>query len=174
MCLHYQDLGIIFGDDIATGDRAVSGNDFPPMNENDASENIEVNLDNENEADENVTTEASPSITSKRTLQGTNSKVRRKRRQPVDDASAALSVIADSSKKIAVALEMQAVAFEKQATQTHVNWKVILDKLKAMHIEKTDIMQLMKVFEQDKELGRIFIDLDDDEFARSWIVDKLG
>lgn len=162
LCPRYYDLVTIFGSDSATGDRAVSGNDFPPMNESDI--NNPVDLGDENDVDE---TQPSHSITSNRTTQGGAPKGRRKRAKPMDDAALALAKIAQSSEKIAL-------AFEKQATQNHVNGQAILEKLEEMGIEQGDIIELMQLFEQDEKAGWFFLGITNDQFRRNWVYHKLG
>mgnify|MGYP006972286747 CR=1 FL=1 len=164
LCPRYYDLVIIFGYDSATGDRAVTGNDFPRMSEDEINNPVDAGLGDENEVEEAQPTHSS---TSKRAAQGGGPKARRRRGQPMDDAALALARIAQSSDKIAI-------AFEKQATQSHVNGQVILEKLKALGINDDDIMDLMNLFEQDEKAGRFFRSISDEAFMRAWVYRKLG
>ncbi|KAJ6793586.1 Uncharacterized protein M6B38_234860 [Iris pallida] len=157
LCPRYYDLLTVFGNDAATGDRAVSGNDFPPM-----SEPVD-DLEGENDVEE---TQPSHSINSHRLVQG-GPPQRRKRTKPMEDAALALAKIAKSS-------EMIAVAFDKQASQNYVNGQALLERLKEMNIDQGDIMDLMEVFEGDKKAEKFFLEITDLEFRRLWVYRKLG
>ena len=155
---------IIFGNDSATGDRAVTKNDFPRVSEDEINNSVDAGLGDENEVEEAQPTHSS---TSKRVAQGGGPKTRRRRGQPMDDAALALARIAQSSNKIVI-------AFEKQATQSHVNGQVILEKLKVLGINDDDIMEVMNLFEQDEKSGRFFRSIGDDAFMRAWVYRKFG
>ena len=154
----------IFGNDSATGDRAVTGNDFPTVSEANINNSVDAGLEDENEMEEAHPTHSS---TSKRTAQGGGPKAQRRRGYAMDDAALALVRITQSSEKIAI-------AFEKQATESLVNGQAILEKLRALGIEEGDIMELMQLFEQDEKSGRLFLGFNDDAFMRSWVYHKLG
>ncbi|XP_022857532.1 uncharacterized protein LOC111378543 [Olea europaea var. sylvestris] len=119
LCSRYDDLEAIFGNDSATGDRVVTGNDILCP---DHDENVhEVD-------DQNEDTDPSPIRAPKRNAEGGTNKVRRQRTQPNDESLVALSSVAESSKKIAIAMETQATL----DTLNHINWQLVLEKLQGM------------------------------------------
>ncbi|KAM7516742.1 hypothetical protein LguiA_006325 [Lonicera macranthoides] len=157
LCPRYDEFEAIFANDSATGDRSVTGNDnFSPLDATD--ENV------------NEDTDPSPTLPHKRNAEGGTNKIRRKRTQPIDDSFIALTTLAESSKKIAKAMELQITL----DTLSHINWQLVVDKLKGMNIDKRDIMQVMKVFQLDNSLPHIFMSLTDDEFMRDWVYERLG
>ncbi|XP_022880775.1 uncharacterized protein LOC111398052 [Olea europaea var. sylvestris] len=99
LCSHYDDLEAIFGNDSATGDRAVTGNDILSPDHDETVHEVDG---------QNEDTDPSPICTPKRNAEGGTNKVRRRRTQPNDESLVALSSIAESSKKIAIAMESQA------------------------------------------------------------------
>jgi len=72
---------------------------------------------------------------SKRSAEGGTNKSQRRRTQ-LDDSIIALSSIAESSKRIANAMEIQ-VTLE---THNHINWQLVLEKLKGMKIDRHDMI----------------------------------
>ncbi|KAL2479108.1 uncharacterized protein Fot_48122 [Forsythia ovata] len=91
LCRRYDDMECIFGNDIATGDRAVSGFDnFSPMQVDES-----VNeLDTPNED-----TDPSPTPSRKRHSKEGTSTGRRNTKLHDDDSHRALALVAESSKK---------------------------------------------------------------------------
>ncbi|XP_022865259.1 uncharacterized protein LOC111385119 [Olea europaea var. sylvestris] len=84
-CSRYDDLEAIFGNDYATGDRAITDNDILSP---DHDENVhEVDSQNED-------TDPSPIRAPKRNAEGGANKVHRRRTQPNDESLVALSSIA--------------------------------------------------------------------------------
>ncbi|KAL2512051.1 Uncharacterized protein Adt_17651 [Abeliophyllum distichum] len=110
LCRRYDEIEAIFGNDTATGDRAVSDFDnFSPIQFHESV--YEVDTPNED-------TDPSPIFWHKRNAEEGTTKVRRKRSQPYDESHGSLSAIAESSKKkFAQALQMQATL----DTLNHVN-----------------------------------------------------
>jgi len=106
---------------------------------------------------------------SKRSAEGGTNRSRRRRTQP-DDSILALSSIAESSKRIANAMEIQVTL----DTQNHINWQLVLEKLKGMKIDRRDMMEIMKIFQADESFARIFMSLTDEAFMRDWVFEKLG
>ncbi|XP_022855085.1 uncharacterized protein LOC111376360, partial [Olea europaea var. sylvestris] len=161
LCSRYDNLDAIFGNDSATGDRAVTGNDILSP---DHDENLHE-VDGQNED-----TDPSPIHSPKRNAEGGTNKVRHRHTQPNDESLVALSSIAESSKKIANTMETQATL----DTLNHINWQLVLEKLQGMSIEKSDIMQVMKIFRSDESLARVFMSLTDEEFMRDLVFENLG
>ena len=106
---------------------------------------------------------------SKRSAEGGTNKSRRRHTQ-LDDSILALLSIAKSSKRIANAMEIQATL----ETQNHMNWQLVLDKLKGMKIDRRDMMQIMKIFQANESFARIFISLTDEAFMWDCVFEKLG
>ncbi|KAL2538579.1 uncharacterized protein Fot_19970 [Forsythia ovata] len=109
LCRRYDDMEAIFGNDTATGDRAVSGFDnFSPIQ-------VDESL---NEFDTpNEETDPGPNTSRKRNAEEGTSKTRRKRTHHFDESHGSLAVIAEASKKIAQAMQMQADTLNHVALQ---------------------------------------------------------
>lgn len=119
---------------------------------------------------DNVEIEPSPVQGRKRTAEEWTNKAKRRRAQSADESTIALSRIADSSTKIAQAMEMQATI----DTLNHVNWQLIIEKLEVMNLDMDDIMQVMKAFRSDDGLAKIFMNLMSTKYMRALVFDKLG
>ncbi|KAL2518707.1 Myb DNA-bind 3 domain-containing protein [Abeliophyllum distichum] len=138
LCRRYDDMECIFGNDTATGDRAVSGFDtFSPTL-------VDESVNEHDTPTED--TDPSPIPTRKRHVAEGTTSGRRKRTKPYDDSDRSLALIAESSKKIAEAIHMQATL----DTLNHVNWQLITEKLEAMDLQLVDIMKVMKAFRSDE------------------------
>ncbi|KAL2473450.1 uncharacterized protein Fot_49186 [Forsythia ovata] len=162
LCRRYDDMEAIFGNDTATGDRAVSGFDnFSPI-QVDESLN-EVDTPNED-------TDPSPNTSRKRNAEEGTSKTRRKRTHHFDESHGSLAVIAEASKKIAQAMQMQAAL----DTLNHVNWQLITEKLEAMDLDLVDILKVMKAFRSDGDLAKIFMSLTNTTIMRAMVYEQLG
>jgi hypothetical protein len=98
---------------------------------------------------ENVEMDHSPVNVRKRTAEDGTQKAKRRRKKPVDESTIALIRIAESSTKIAQAMEMQATL----DTQNHVNWQLIVEKLEAMNLDMHEVMEVMKAFRSDDGLA---------------------
>ncbi|KAL2478665.1 uncharacterized protein Fot_47679 [Forsythia ovata] len=153
----------IFGNDTATGDRAVSSFDnFSPMQVDESVNELDT-----------PTEDTDPSLTPSRKQhfeEGTSTG-RHKRTKPHDDDSHwALALIAESSKKIADAIHMQAT----MDTLNHVNWQLITEKLEAMDLDLVDIMKVVKAFRSDGDLAKVFMSLTNTTIVRALVFEQLG
>ncbi|KAL2544030.1 uncharacterized protein Fot_13263 [Forsythia ovata] len=164
LCRRYDDMECIFGNDTTTGDRAVSGFDnFLPMQDIDESVN---ELDTPTED-----TDPSPTPSHKRGSEEGTSTGRRKCTKPYDDDShRALALIAESSKKITDAIHMQATL----DTLNLVNWQLITKKLEAMDLDLVDTMKVMKAFQSDGDLAKVFMSLTNTTIMRALVFEQLG
>ncbi|KAL2534226.1 Uncharacterized protein Adt_07577 [Abeliophyllum distichum] len=115
-------------------------------------------------------TDPSPNTSRKRNAEEGTSKNRRKRTHHCDDSLGSLSVIAESSKKIAQAMQMQAAL----DTLNHVNWQLITEKLEAMDLDLVDILKVMKAFRNDGDLAKIFGSLTNTTIMRALVYEQLG
>ncbi|KAL2556803.1 uncharacterized protein Fot_01542 [Forsythia ovata] len=163
LCRRYDDMECIFGNDTATGDRAVSGFDnFSPMQVDDSVNEFDTPTKD---------TDPSPTPSRKRGSEEGTSTGRRKRTKPHDDEShRALAIIAESSRKIADAIHMQATL----DTLNHVNWQMITEKLEAMDLDLVDIMKVMKAFRSDGDLEKVFMSLTNTTIMRALVYEQLG
>ncbi|KAL2525292.1 Myb DNA-bind 3 domain-containing protein [Abeliophyllum distichum] len=162
LCRRYEEMELIFGNDTATGDRAVSGFDnFSPIQVDESLNEFDTPTEE---------TDPSPNISRKRNVEEGTSKKRRKRAHHFDDSHGSLSVIAESSKKIAQAMEMQAAL----DTLNHVNWQLITEKLEAMELDLVDILKVMKAFRADGDLAKIFVSLSNTTIMRALVYEQLG
>ncbi|KAL2482589.1 uncharacterized protein Fot_44033 [Forsythia ovata] len=163
LCRRYDDMECIFGNDTATGDRAVSGFDnFSPMQVDDSVNEFDTPTED---------TDPSPTPSRKRGSEEGTSTGRRKRTKPHDDEShRALAIIAESSRKIADAIHMQATL----DTLNHVNWQMITEKLEAMDLDLVDIMKVMKAFRSDGDLAKVFMSLTNTTIMRALVYEQLG
>ncbi|KAL2498516.1 Myb DNA-bind 3 domain-containing protein [Abeliophyllum distichum] len=162
LCRRYEEMELIFGNDTATGDRAVSGFDnFSPIQVDESLNEFDTPTEK---------TDPSPNISRKRNAEEGTSKKRRKRAHHFDDSHGSLSVIAESSKKIAQAMQMQAAL----DTLSHVNWQLITEKLEAMDIDLVDILKVMKAFRADGDLAKIFVSLSNTTIMRALVYEQLG
>ncbi|KAL2498935.1 Myb DNA-bind 3 domain-containing protein [Abeliophyllum distichum] len=162
LCRRYEEMELIFGNDTATGDRAVSGFDnFSPIQVDESLNEFDTPTEE---------TDPSPNISRKRNAEEGTSKKRRKRAHHFDDSHGSLSVIAESSKKIAQAMEMQAAL----DTLNHVNWQLITEKLEAMELDLVDILKVMKAFRADGDLAKIFVSLSNTTIMRALVYEQLG
>ncbi|KAL2462865.1 Non-specific serine/threonine protein kinase [Forsythia ovata] len=163
LCRRYDDMECIFGNDTATGDRAVSGFDnFSPMQVDDSVNEFDTPTED---------TDPSPTPSRKRGSEEGTSTGRRKRTKPHDDEShRALAIIAESSRKIADAIHMQATL----DTLNHVNWQMITEKLEAMDLDFVDIMKVMKAFRSDGDLAKVFMSLTNTTIMRALVYEQLG
>ncbi|KAL2490946.1 Myb DNA-bind 3 domain-containing protein [Abeliophyllum distichum] len=142
LCRRYDDMDSIFGNNTATGDRAVSGFDnFSPMPVDDSVNEVDTPTED---------TDPSPNRRGKRHADKGTTTCRRKRRKDYEDIDRSLALIAESSKKIAEAIHMQATL----DTLNHINWQLITEKLEAMDLDLVDIMKVMKAFRSDGELAK--------------------
>ncbi|KAL2510476.1 DDE Tnp4 domain-containing protein [Abeliophyllum distichum] len=92
LCRRYDDMECIFGNDTATGDRAVSGFDtFSPML-------VDESVNEHDTPTEE--TDPSPIPTRKRHAAEGNTSGRRKRTKSYEDSDRSLALIAESSKKL--------------------------------------------------------------------------
>ncbi|KAL2537896.1 uncharacterized protein Fot_19287 [Forsythia ovata] len=124
----------IFGNDTATGDRAVSGFDnFSHMQVDDSVNELDTPTED---------TDPSPTPSHKRGSEEGTSTGRKRTKPHDDDSHRALALIAESSRKIVDAIHMQATL----DTLNHVNWQLITEKLEAMDLDLVDIMKVMKAF----------------------------
>ncbi|KAL2483216.1 uncharacterized protein Fot_44660 [Forsythia ovata] len=159
----YDDIECIFGNDTATGDRAVSGFDnFLPMQVDDSVNELDT-----------PTEDTDPSLTPshKRGSEEGTSTGRHKGTKPHDDDShRALALIAESSRNIADAIHMQATL----DTLNHVNWQLITEKLEAMDLDLVDIMKVMKAFRSDGDLAKVFMSLTNTTIMRALVFEQLG
>ncbi|KAL2487238.1 putative myb/SANT-like domain-containing protein [Abeliophyllum distichum] len=162
LCRRYDDMECIFGNDTATGDRAVSGFDtFSPML-------VDESVNEHDTPTEE--TDPSPIPTRKRhAAEGTTSG-RRKQSKSYEDSDRSLALIAESSKKIAEAIHMQATL----DTLNHVNWQMITEKLEAMDLQLVDIMKVMKAFRSDGDLAKVFMSLTNTTIMRALVYEQLG
>ncbi|KAL2483371.1 hypothetical protein Fot_44815 [Forsythia ovata] len=163
LCRRYDDMECIFGNDIATGDRVVSGFDnFSPMQVDDSVNELDTPTED---------TDPSPTPSRKRGSEEGTSTSRRKRTKSHDDEShRALAIIAESSRKIADAIHMQATL----DTLNHVNWQMITEKLEAMDLDLVDIMKVMKAFRSDGDLAKVFMSLTNTTIMRALVYEQLG
>ncbi|KAL2534318.1 Myb DNA-bind 3 domain-containing protein [Abeliophyllum distichum] len=162
LCRRYEEMELIFGNDTATGDRAVSGFDnFSPIQVDESLNEFDTPTEE---------TDPSPNISRKRNAEEGTSKKRRKRAHHFDDSHDSLSVIAESSKKIAQAMQMQAAL----DTLNHVNWQLITEKLEAMELDLVDILKVMKAFRADGDLAKIFVSLSNTTIMRALVYEQLG
>ncbi|KAL2456857.1 Uncharacterized protein Adt_46595 [Abeliophyllum distichum] len=158
----YDEMESIFGNDTTTGDRAVSGFDnFSPMQVDDSVNEVDTPTED---------TDPSPNPTRKRHAEEGTTTGRRKRRKPYEDSDRSLALIAESSKKIAEAIHMQATL----DTLNHVNWQLITEKLEAMDLELLDIMKVMKAFRSDGDLAKVFMSLTNTTIMRALVYEQLG
>ncbi|KAL2487058.1 Myb DNA-bind 3 domain-containing protein [Abeliophyllum distichum] len=162
LCRRYDEMESIFGNDTATGDRAVSGFDnFSPMQVDDSVNEVDTSTED---------TDPSPNPTRKRHAEEGTTTGRRKRRKAYEDSDRSLALIAESSKKIAEAIHMQATL----DTLNHVNWQLITEKLEAMDLELVDIMKVMKAFRSDGDLAKVFMSLTNTTIMRALVYEQLG
>ncbi|KAL2455116.1 Myb DNA-bind 3 domain-containing protein [Abeliophyllum distichum] len=162
LCRRYEEMELIFGNDTATGDRAVSGFDnFSPIQVDESLNEFDTPTEE---------TDPSPNISRKRNAEEGTSKKRRKRAHHFDDSHGSLSVIAESSKKIAQAMQMQAAL----DILNHVNWQLITEKLEAMELDLVDILKVMKAFRVDGDLAKIFVNLSNTTIMRALVYEQLG
>ncbi|KAL2500088.1 Myb DNA-bind 3 domain-containing protein [Abeliophyllum distichum] len=162
LCRRYDDMECIFGNDTATGDRAVSGFDtFSPML-------VDESVNEHDTPTEEI--DPSPIPTRKRHAAEGNTSGRRKRTKSYEDSDRSLAMIAESSKKIAEAIHMQATL----DTLNHVNWQMITEKLEAMHLPLVDIMKVMKAFRSDGDLAKVFMSLTNTTIMRALVYEQLG
>ncbi|KAL2482379.1 uncharacterized protein Fot_43823 [Forsythia ovata] len=111
-------------------------------------------------------TDPSPTPSRKRGSEEGTSTGRRKRTKLHDDEShRALAVIAESSRKIADAIHMQATL----DTLKHVNWQLITEKLEAMDLDLHDIMKV-----SDGDLAKVFMSLTNTTIVRALVYEQLG
>ncbi|KAL2527455.1 Myb DNA-bind 3 domain-containing protein [Abeliophyllum distichum] len=115
-------------------------------------------------------TDPSPNRRGKRHADEGPTTCRRKRRKDYEDSDRSLALIAESSKKIAEAIHMQAT-FD---TLNHINWQLITEKLEAMDLELVDIMKVMKAFRSDGELAKVFMSLTNTTIMRALVFEQLG
>ncbi|KAL2466498.1 Uncharacterized protein Adt_42349 [Abeliophyllum distichum] len=158
LCRRYEEMELIFGNDTAIRDRAISG--FPIL--------VDKSLNEFDTPTEE--TDPSPNISRKRNDEEGTNKNRRKRAHHFDDRHGSLSVIAESSKKIAQAMQMQAAL----DTLNHVNWKLITEKQEAMDLDLVDILKVMKAFRADDDLAKIFVSLTNTTMMRALVYEQLG
>lgn len=116
---------IDFGNDVAIGDKVVSGNDFLPMSESP----VDDDLEGENDAEE---TQPSHSTTSNWSVQE-GAPRRRKRAKTMEDA--VLPSIGKSSEMMVVVFDKHAYTLEKQIIHNYVNGQALLKRLKKMDID---------------------------------------
>ncbi|KAL2528555.1 Myb/SANT-like DNA-binding domain-containing protein [Forsythia ovata] len=163
LCRRYDDMECIFENDTATGDREVSGFDnFSPMQVDDSVNELDTPTED---------TDPSPTPSRKRGSEEGTSTGRRKRTKPHDDEShRTLALIAESSRKIADAIHMQATL----DTLNHVNWQLITEKLEAMDLDLVDIMKVMKAFRSDGDLAKVFMSLTNTTIMRALVYEQLG
>ncbi|KAL2474936.1 Myb DNA-bind 3 domain-containing protein [Abeliophyllum distichum] len=162
LCRRYEEMELIFGNDTATGDRAVSGFDnFSPIQVDESLNEFDTPTEE---------TDPSPNISCKRNAEEGTSKKRHKRAHHFDDSHGSLSVIAESSKKIAQAMQMQAAL----DTLNHVNWQLITEKLEAMDLDLVDILKVIKAFRADGDLAKIFVSLSNTTIMRALVYEQLG
>ncbi|KAL2524380.1 Myb/SANT-like domain-containing protein [Abeliophyllum distichum] len=162
LCRRYDEMESIFGNDTATGDRAVSGFDnFSPMQVDDSVNEVDTPTEDTN---------PSPNPTRKRHVEEGTTTGRRKRRKAFEDSDRSLALIAESSKKIAEAIHMQATL----DTLNHVNWQLITEKLEAMDLELVDIMKVMKAFRSDGDLAKVFMSFTNTTIMRALVYEQLG
>ncbi|KAL2493179.1 Myb DNA-bind 3 domain-containing protein [Abeliophyllum distichum] len=162
LCRRYDEMESIFGNDTATGDRAVSGFDnFSPMQVDDSVNEVDTPTED---------TDPSPNPMRKRHAEEGTTTGRRKRRKAYEDSDRSLALIAESSKKIAEAIHMQATL----DTLNHVNWQLITEKLEAMDLELVDIMKVMKAFRSDGDLAKVFMSLTNTTIMRALVYEQLG
>ncbi|KAL2540498.1 Myb DNA-bind 3 domain-containing protein [Abeliophyllum distichum] len=162
LCRRYNDMESIFGNDTATGDRAVSGFDnFSPMPVDDSVNEVDTPTED---------TDLSPNRRAKRHADEGTTTGRRKRRKAYEDSDRSLALIAESSKKIAEAIHMQATL----DTLNHINWQLITEKLEAMDLDLVDIMKVMKAFRSDGELAKVFMSLTNTTIMRALVFEQLG
>ncbi|XP_052203379.1 uncharacterized protein LOC127808792 [Diospyros lotus] len=88
----------------------------------------------------------------------------------MDDSVLALSRIADSSMKIANAIEMQATL----DTINHFNWPMIMQKLESMDLDVDDVVKMMEIFQVEESLARVFNLMIDVRYMRALVFKKLG
>ncbi|KAL2454590.1 Myb DNA-bind 3 domain-containing protein [Abeliophyllum distichum] len=162
LCRRYDDMESIFGNDTATGDRAVSGFDnFSPMPVDDSVNEVDTPTED---------TDPSPNRRGKRNADEGPTTCRRKRIKDYEDSDRSLALIAESSKKIAEAIHMQATL----DTLNHINWQLITEKLEAMDLELVDLMKVMKAFRSDGELAKVFMSLTNTTIMRALVFEQLG
>ncbi|KAL2551503.1 uncharacterized protein Fot_05122 [Forsythia ovata] len=163
LCRRYDDMECIFGNDTATGDRVVSGFDnFSLMQVDESVNELDTPTDD---------TDPSPTPLRKRYAEEGTTTARRKRTKPHDDDShRSLALIAESSKKIADTIHMQATL----DTLNHVNWQLITEKLEAMDLDLVDIMKVMKAFRSDGDLAKVFMSLTNTTIMRALVFEQLG
>ncbi|KAL2515486.1 uncharacterized protein Fot_29457 [Forsythia ovata] len=118
----------------------------------------------------NEDTDPSSTLSCKRNAEEGTTKVRRKRTRTYDKSHGSLSVIAESSKKIAEAMQMQATL----DTLNHVSWQFITEKLEAMDLDLVDIMKVMKAFRSYGDLAKIFVSLTNTNIMRTLVFEQLG
>ncbi|KAL2538666.1 uncharacterized protein Fot_20057 [Forsythia ovata] len=153
----------IFGNDTITGDRAVSGFDnFLPMPVDESVNELDTPTED---------TDPSPTHSRKRHAEeGTTTARRKYTKHHDDDSHRSLALIAESSKKIADAIHMQATL----DTLNHVNWQLIIEKLEAMNLDLVDIMKVMKAFRSDDDLAKVFMSLTNTTIMRALVFEQLG
>ncbi|KAL2458254.1 Uncharacterized protein Adt_46004 [Abeliophyllum distichum] len=158
--VRYEEMELIFGNDTATGDRAVSGFDnFSPIQGHSKIINtgsvlfIIINL-----ADSYV---VSFLFQLMKVLTSLTRQLRKQIQAP--------NYIAHP-KKIAQAMEMQAAL----DTLNHVNWQLITEKLEAMELDLVDILKVMKAFRADGDLAKIFVSLSNTTIMRALVYEQLG
>ncbi|KAL2558294.1 uncharacterized protein Fot_03033 [Forsythia ovata] len=170
LCRRYDDMEAIFGNDTATGDRAYRVLIISPRYKLFCMFAISVD-ESLNEVDTpNEETDPSPNTSRKRNAEEGTSKNRRKRTHHFDESHGSLSVLAEASKKIAQAMQMQAAL----DTLNHVNWQLITEKLEAMDLDLVDILKVMKAFRSDGDLAKIFMSLTNTTIMRAMVYEQLG
>ncbi|KAL2520865.1 uncharacterized protein Fot_24788 [Forsythia ovata] len=163
LCHPYDDMESIFGNDTAIGDRAVLGFDnFSSMQVDESVNELDTPTED---------TDLSPTPSRKRHAEEGTTTGRRKRTKPHDDDShQSLALIAESSKKIADTIHIQATL----DTLNHVNWQLITEKLEAMDLDLVDIIKVMKAFRSDGDLAKVFMSLTKTTIMRALVFEQLG
>ncbi|KAL2501866.1 uncharacterized protein Fot_35714 [Forsythia ovata] len=119
----------------------------------------------------NDDTDPSPiSSRKRRSEEGTTTGRRKRTKLHDDDSHRYLALIAESSKKIADAIHMQATL----NTLNHVNWQLITKKLEAMDLDLVDIMKVLKAFRSDGDLAKVFMSLTNTTIMRALVFEQLG
>ncbi|KAH7690890.1 hypothetical protein IHE45_02G079400 [Dioscorea alata] len=90
-----------------------------------------------------------------------------KRQKPMADAVSALTIIAQSSQKLTNVLK-------KQASQSHINVQVILEKVRELGLADNDVMALIQIFVHDEKEARFFFEINDKAFLHAWVNHKLN
>lgn len=80
-----------------------------------------------------------------------------------------VTIIAESLRVISAAMDSDA----ELNTLKHVKQQNILDRLEAMGLSESDMLRLLSMFEADQGLGRIFMGITKEAFAKSWAINKL-